>query len=279
MAGALAVAGVQRWFVLGALAGPRLATGAVLAVSLLVLASPVPPVLQRAAVAASGVVILPFAFLVAAGDRFPSFTVVAVMGGGGLAVLYLLGPSPGHSFHLTVLAAAAWLAALSAGGSGVGDVLFGGFRTLDDLLADAGLASLAVGGAQLAVGWWLDCHRLVGMATPLFGVGTLATGVGVFVTIGDIGDLVASVIVVAVAGAVIGAGWPGHRRGVLWAGLGGAGIGGVLLARAVAPGDGTLATALVVAGLGATTVAVASAVAARADRTEGPKRNYVRGPD
>lgn len=268
MAGALAVAGVQRWFVLGALAGPRLATGAVLAVSLLVLASPVPPVLQRAAVAASGVVVLPFAFLVAAGDRFPSFTVVAVMGGGALAALYLLGPSAGHGFHLTVLAVAGWLAALSAGGSGVGDVFFGGFRNLDDLLADAGLASLAVGAAQLAVGWWLDRHRLVGMATPLFGVGTLAIGVGLFVTIGDVGDFPASVMVLAIAGAVIEAGWPGRRRGVLWAGLAGAGVGVILLARAVAPGDGILTITLVVAGLGAATVAVASAVAARADRTE-----------
>jgi len=264
MAGALAVAGVQRWFVLGALAGPRLATGAILILSLVVLASPAPAVLQRAAVAASGVVILPLAFLVAAGDRFPSFTVVAVMGGGSLAVLYLLGPSPGHSFHLTVLTTAAWLAALSAAGSGVGDVFFGGFRRLDDLLAGAGVASILVGAALLVMGWWLDRHRLAGMATPLLGVGTIAVGVGMFVTVGDVGELAAGAVVLAGAAALVVVARPGCRRGVLWSGFAASAVGAVLVARSLTPGDGVLATALVVVGLGAVTVAVAAAADARA---------------
>lgn len=254
---ALSVVAIDRWLTYGALAGPRLAIGAVLAVSVLLLAQP-DDSLRPAAVAASGVGVIPFFFVMAAGDGFPSFTAVAAMSGVALALLYLVGPAPGHTFHLVILAAAAWVAALSAGGTGVGEALFGGFDTLDDLLAGAGAASLIVGTSLLAAGWWLDHRGLAGMATPLLGVGSLAAGVGAFVIRRDLGEVAGALLAASVAVAVVMAGRPGRRRGSLWAGLALAAAGAVLLARGLVPGDDLVAEAATVAALGMALVGLAA---------------------
>ncbi|MGH9181112.1 MAG: hypothetical protein ACRDY5_05295, partial [Acidimicrobiales bacterium] len=179
LAGGLALVAYDSWSGGGRSAPSLVLTAAVLATSLLALAGPAGPLsgpVVPAAVAASGVSAPALAFFcVGAGGEFPPLRPAALLAGLALAALYLVGPAPGHSFHLTLLAAAAWLAALA--GTGPGGVLLR-TGTLAGAVVDAGVASLLVGLAQLAAGWWLDRAGLVGMAPPLMGVGASAAAFG-----------------------------------------------------------------------------------------------------
>ncbi|HVL92238.1 MAG TPA: hypothetical protein VM264_02745, partial [Acidimicrobiales bacterium] len=178
LAGALTAVAFDSWAATGSAALALALTGGVLAAALLALASPasLPRPVVPAAVAASGLAVPAFSFFTAgAGGDFPSLRPVAVLAGLALAALYLVGPSPGHTFHLALLAAAVWLGAVALTGP-AGFLLRTG--TLADALVTAGLVSAAVGGAQLAAGRWLDGAGLAGMATPLLGVGAAAATAG-----------------------------------------------------------------------------------------------------
>ncbi|MGH9164060.1 MAG: hypothetical protein ACRDZW_00915, partial [Acidimicrobiales bacterium] len=221
-----------------------------------------------AAAAASGLVAPAVWFFVLAGDGVPSLETVAVLGGVTLAVLYLIGPTPGHGFHLATLAVSAWVLALALAVGGIGgDALFGGAaETLADSVTSAGVASIVLGLALLAVGWWLDRCRLAGAATPLLGVGTVATVAGLVLALRDAVPLLAAPVVLLGAAAVVAAGRPGCRRGQLWAGEVLAGAAGVVATDGLVAGRGVVTRAVVVAALGAVLVAAAALVERRPGR-------------
>ncbi|MEO6121028.1 MAG: hypothetical protein ABIW46_00395, partial [Acidimicrobiales bacterium] len=121
VAGALAVVAYDSWSAGASGVVPLVLTGAVLATSLLALAwaGSVTGAVVPAAVASSGVIVPAVAFFTAGfHGEFPSLRSVALLGGLALAALYLVGPAPGHNFHLALLAGAGWLAAVAWSGSG-----------------------------------------------------------------------------------------------------------------------------------------------------------------
>ncbi len=267
LAGGMSVVAYDTWAGGGAAAIPPLLTAAVLATSLLALA-PSPSfgtALVPAAVAASGLIAPALAFFVlSTGGEFPSLRAVALLGGLVLGALYLAGPAPGHGFHLAVLAAAAWLAAVAVAGPG-GSLL--GRGTLADALVTAGVVSLVVGLAELAAAWWLDRAGLAGMATPLLGVGSAAAVVGASVVWQESGALAGAALLALAAAAQMGAARPAGRRGPLWAAAATAGAGAVALADAVVAGGGVAARALVVALVGVILAGAAAAAGRSAYHT------------
>lgn len=263
----MAVVAYDAWAGGAPAALPPMLTAAVLVVSLVALGTTRAAVVP-AAVAASGVIAPAVAFFTAAaGGEFPALRPVALLAGLLLAGLYVVGPDPGHSFHLTMLAASAWLAAVALTGSG-GLVLRGG--TLADAVATAGLASLAAGLAELAAGGWLDRAGLVGMATPLLGVGSVASTVGALVVWQEAGALTGAVVLFTTAAALAATALPTRtdRRGPLWAAAAAAAAGTVAFADALVPGRGLAPTALAVAAAGCMLVAVASALHGDSGRRE-----------
>lgn len=253
-AGAVTMAG-ERWAATGssALAVPLAAAVLVAGVAAMVRAAPAPAV---AGVAATGITAPALAFFVSAGGGVPSVREVALLAGILLAGLYFVGPWRGHTFHLTVLVAAGWLFGLSLADLGPGRDLVGGFGTLSEAVAEAGVASLAVGGLYLAAGRWLHRAGLEGMATPFLGVACVALPVGALAIVHDGGEVAGGVVAAAVGASASAVGGLCGRRGTVWIGVGLAAAGAVAVVRDLAP-DGAAVPGLLVAAAGAGAVALA----------------------
>ena len=258
--GALAAAGTivlagDSWASTGSSAPGLLVTGALLVSTVAVLTRVEGPA-RAAAVAASGLAAPAVAFFANAGDGFPSLRATAAVAALLLAVLYLAGPWRGHTFHLAVLVAAGWLFALSLGDAALGGSFLGGFGTLADAVAGAGVASMATGVVYLLAGGWLHAGGLEGMATPFLAVGAAALPIGTVAAVEPDGAAGAFLVVV---GATTPPGRPWwRRRGTTWAGAAvcGAGVGAVALA---AGSDGVTVPALVAVGAGVVLVALSPA--------------------
>lgn len=262
--GLIAVAG-DWWASSGSTARPVVVTGSALASGAVAQARAGGPA-RAAAVAASGLAAPALAFFLNAGGGIPSLRGTALVAGALLAALYLVGPGRGHTFHLAVLAGAGWLFALSVGHAGLGGSFAGGFGTLADVVAGAGLASMATGVAYLGAGAWLHARGLEGMATPLLAVGAVALPLG---TVGAVEGDVAVGALVALGGAAVAAvGGLCRRRGTTWTGVAVGGAGIVAVAVAVGSG-GVVVPAAVVVGAGLALVGLSPPVAAAVGEERG----------
>lgn len=248
-AGLIAVAG-DRWAETGSSGGPLAVTGALLVGTALAAARAAGPA-QAAAVAASGLAAPAVAFFATAGGGIPSPRETALAGAVLLAGLYLVGPWRGHTFHLAVLVGAGWVFALASGDAGS---LVGGFGTLADLVAGAGVASLVTGGLYLGTAGWLHARDLRGMATPFLAVGTAALAVGSVAAVQDELPTALALALVGVAVAAVG-GWA-RRRGTTWIGVGLVGA-GIAAAGLAAGAGGVEVPALVAVAAGVVLVALA----------------------
>ena len=252
--GAIAVAG-DRWASSGSSGVAVVLTTALLGAGLIALVRGTGAV-RVAGVAASGLAAPTVAFFLNAGGGFPSVRGTAVLAAALLGGLYVVGPAPGHTFHLAILVVAGWLLALSLADVGGGAASFGGFRTLGEVITDAGAASVAIGALYLGAGRWLDRQGLEGMATPFLAVGVLALPLGTLAVVRDAGDLGVGAAAVAVGAGIAFVGGGCRRRGTTWAGVAVV-VGGLVgMARAMAP-DGVVVAALLVAAAGAGLVALA----------------------
>lgn len=221
--GALAAAGVV---VLG---GQRLASsgssapGTLLAAGLLAAGAGAmvrwTPPASAAGVGATGVAAPALAFFVSAGGGSPSVREVGVLAGILLAALYAVGPWRGHTAHLSVLAAAGWVVALSAGDLGTGESIFGGLGTVGRAVSTAGAASMILGVVYLGLGSWLHDEGLEGVATPFLAVAALALPVGAVALANDAGGALQAAVALAAGAAVAFVGARCRRRGTTWTGL------------------------------------------------------------
>lgn len=252
--GVIAVAG-DRWASTGSTGVAVVLTAGLLGAGLIALVRGTGAV-RVAAVSASGLAAPAVAFFLNAGGGFPSVRGTAVLAAALLGGLYVVGPAPGHTFHLAILVIAGWLLALSLADVGGGAASFGGFRTLGEVLTDAGVASMAIGALYLGAGWWLDRQGLEGLATPFLAVGALALPLGTLTVVRDGGDLVGGTAAVAVGAGIALVGGGCGRRGTTWAGVAVGAAGLLPVARAIAP-DGVVVAALLVAAAGAGLVALA----------------------
>ena len=262
--GLIAVTG-DGWATTGSVAVAVAVTGTLLVTTALALAVAGGPA-RAAAVSASGLAAPALAFFVNAGDGIPSVRGTALVAGLLLGVLYLAGPWRGHTFHLAVLVAAGWLFALSLGEAGLGASFLGGLGTLADVVAGAGVASMAAGVLYLAAGTWLHGRGLEGMATPFLAVGAVALPVGTVAAVQD--ELPAAVAVFLVGAAVAAVGGWCRRRGTTWTGAALAAAGVVGAGAAVS--DGVVGTGMAAAAAGALLVALAVPAAAAVGERAGP---------
>lgn len=258
VAGAVVVLGGDRWASSGEEALGIVLTVGLLAASVAAMTRTQPP-LTTAAVAASGVA-APAAgfFLAAMGDGLPSLREVAVLAGVMLGCLYAVGPWRGHTFHLALLATAAWVLALTLGGLGI--TQSGGFSTVGDTITGGGAASMAVGVVYLGLGSWLHDEGLRGVATPFLGVAVLALPIGAFVVVRDTNAVLQGLVLMASGAVIAFVGGRCRRRGLIWIGVGVVALGVVLVPGGVT--DSTAAGAVLVTVLGAALVAVAPRLAA-----------------
>jgi hypothetical protein len=223
-----------------------------LAVSLAVLARG-PIAYQPAAVAASTVAVPALAFFLVASDRKPSVSLAAFIAAGVLAALYFVGPSRGHTTHLSVLVVAGWIAAVAVTQSSFTfDPELGSSTSPASLISDIGGISLVVGLSYLLAGWWLDRTHLRGMATPFLGVGAVALPAGAYAFVSDGSQLAGALLGLAAGAAVAIVGAHSRRRGTLWIGLVLVGIAVSALVDAITSDDNEIAVValvlLVVAG-------------------------------
>ncbi|MGH9179740.1 MAG: hypothetical protein ACRD0N_14445, partial [Acidimicrobiales bacterium] len=280
--GALAAAGVvllagDRWAETGGTGLAILLTLALLVASVVAMIRPeLPASVQVAAVAASGLAAPALAFFVTS-DPVPSLRDLAIVSGMLLSVLYFVGPWRGHTFHLTILATAGWLFAISLADVDAGPSFGGAFETLSDVITEAGVASMLLGAAYLGVGRWLHASGLEGLATPFLGVGCLALPLGTFVTVRDSSELAGGLVALAVGAFVALVGGRSARRGTTWIGVavGAAGVLGV--AEGLSPDRAAVAGILLAAaGAGVVFAAPWAAAAAGEAPPAGPER--VDGP-
>lgn len=252
--GAVLVAG-DRWAGGGGSALALAVTGTVLAAgaAATVLA---PRAVRPAGVGAAGISAPAVAFFASAGGGLPALGEVALLAGVLLAGLYLLGPWRGHTFHLAILVAAGWLFALSLGDLGLDAGVVDGLDTVGEVLTGAGITSMALGVAYLAVAVWLHRRGLEGMVTPFLGVACLALPLGALAVVRDTGEAAGGAVAVVVGAGMAVVGWRCARRGTTWTGVGVAAAGVVVAARDVAPG-GTAGAGLLIAAAGAGVVLVA----------------------
>lgn len=256
VAGGLIVVAGRAWAEAGSAGGPLAVTATLLASTAVALVWAGPPA-RAAAVAASGLTAPAAAFFLSALGGTPSQRVTAVVAGAVVAALYLAGPAPGHTFHLAVLVAAGWAFALSLGDAG--SILSGGFGTVADLVAGAGVASMVAGASYLAAGAWLHARGLEGMATPFLGVGAPALALGSVAAVQEELPAAAALVVVGIAVAAVG-GWC-RRRGTTWTGVALLAAGAALAGTAVDDGRVEVA-ALVAVVAGVVLVALAPRAAA-----------------
>ena len=252
-AGAVAVAG-ERWAATGSGLLAVAVTGVVLAGGVAAMARAASPVAE-AGVAAAGIAAPAVAFFVSAGGGLPAVREVALLAGVLLATLYLVGPGRGHTFHLTILAVAGWLFAVSLGDLGA-DALVSGVDTVGDLLTGAGLASTVLGVGYLAAGRWLHAAGLEGMATPFLGVGCLALPAGALAAVRDSGEVGGGAIALAAGAGVAVVGARCGRRGTTWTGVAVAAAGAIALVSGIAPDD-VAAAGLLLSVIGAALVVLA----------------------
>jgi hypothetical protein len=262
--GTIVLAG-DSWTSSGSSAQAVLVTGALLVSTAAAISRAEGPA-RAAAVAASGLAAPAVAFFANAGDGFPSLRATAVVAALLLAALYLVGPWRGHTFHLAVLVGAGWLFALSVGDAALGGSFFGGFGTVADAVADAGVASMATGVLYLLAGGWLHAGGLEGMATPFLAVGAVALPLGTVTAVESDGAAGVFLVVVGATMAVLGA-WC-RRRGTTWAGAAVCGVGVGAVALAVGS-DGVTVPALVAVGAGVALVALSPAAATLVDEGAG----------
>ena len=246
-AGVIAIGG-DRWASTGSSAQALVLTAALLAGAMAAMAR-TPAPLAVAGVSASGLAAPALAFFVTAGGGFPSLRDVAILGGLLVAGLYLLGPWKGHTFHLGVLVAAGWVLGLTFGDFGI-DRTTSGFSTIGDTVSGAGAASMVVGVAYLGFGSWLHDEGLRGMATPFLAVAVLALPLGALAVLRDTDDVLQSVVMVVIGGAIALVGGRSRRRGGIWIGIAIAGVGLGALATGITDSDPIAGLLMAAAGAG-----------------------------
>ncbi|HUQ39796.1 MAG TPA: hypothetical protein VM030_06540 [Acidimicrobiales bacterium] len=208
-----------------------------------------PEELRPAGVAMSGIAVpAAITFLLASGGE-PNFTIVGLLSAVALLALYLVGPAPGHTFHLTMAVVSMWflLIGLTEDSLGVG----GGLPSIDSAFTMGGSISLVAGALFLGAAWWLDHNGLRAMATPFLTIGILAAAFGLFAIGAENGALIGGLLALVIGAALCIAASGGDRRGTMWAGLAFIGAGLLTIAGELAPdGDKGLVTMLVAVVLG-----------------------------
>ena len=254
LAAGVVVLGGDRWASSGSSGVGLVLTSGLLVASLIAMRRPPSPV-AVAGVAASGLAAPALAFFLTAGGGFPSLREMALLAGILLAGLYVVGPWKGHTFHLSVLAVAGWVVALSFADLSVGRSVFGGFGSLADIVAGAGAASMVIGVAYLGLGSWLHDEGLEGMATPFLAVAALALPLGALAVLRDSADALQGLVALVIGVAVAFVGARCRRQGTTWIGVGLAAFGVMGMASGLADGAAVVAVLVAVAGAGLVVVA------------------------
>ena len=212
------------------------------------------------AVVVSGVGAVALGFFVVADNADPSLSLAGFFVAGLAGALYAIPPRRGHTFHLVVALAAVWFAmvALVQGSVSdfVGGSLFGG-------VSDIGLMSVLVGGAYLAVGWWLDRSELRAAATPFLAIGALALALGMFALVSDWNEFGGGLLAAAVGLTISVTGAQTERRFGTWFGLVVLAGGLIGVASGISPDDAVVVDFLLLAVMGGGIVYAATVLAGR----------------